>query len=496
MKAVRALASLLALALASPADAGGVAGGSTGLARPTTNFLIITIDDIGREWLHDYNPEGSDGGGPIAGAPDDLPTLSSLADEGVRLEWMTAAATCGPTRAALWSGRYWTRTGQMEPNGLAYDATKEVSIPALLEASWPGLYRRAHFGEYGLAGDGSEKVPGRMGFEYSWHIPGSFVSDYASWPYYETTATSTDDDDITIVASGTGTTSPDAAFVAALSAWLTADGVLPSSRPWLINVGFVLPHAPIHDPDTGIECSTGQAACFVEMRQAMDDHIASVLALFPADVLARTLVIVMSDNGTDLGTTGTSLPDFTYCGGKGTRCEDGSGVIAILAGGVVANGGRVDTVKRSVVDVAATVLDYAHAHARPTTVPDVPGDDRYNGQSYVADGISMRAAISQDCPTGAPCDATHEFVWYASGGASPWPVSGAYAGIDQGGWKFFRYEPTAEEYLYQLTESVFAESVTPDECDGAGDCSGLTGTPLARADAIRAAYSALISASP
>ena len=64
------------------------------------NFLLILIDDMGREWLSCYGSEMVE-----------TPNIDRLAAQGIRFKNCYATPLCTTTRSVLLSGRYQFRTG-------------------------------------------------------------------------------------------------------------------------------------------------------------------------------------------------------------------------------------------------------------------------------------------------------------------------------------------------------------------------------------------------
>ncbi|MCA9165842.1 MAG: sulfatase-like hydrolase/transferase, partial [Planctomycetales bacterium] len=85
---------LLALAFASQQTA------SAANEAPRPNIVFFLIDDLG------YSDCGFNGGGEIS-----TPNIDALAKQGAVLESHYVQPICSPTRAALMTGRYPTRTG-------------------------------------------------------------------------------------------------------------------------------------------------------------------------------------------------------------------------------------------------------------------------------------------------------------------------------------------------------------------------------------------------
>ena len=80
----------------------GCLGMSPAAARP--NILVLVADDLG--WA-DVGYHGS---------PIKTPNIDRLCRGGVELDQHYVAPMCTPTRAALLTGRYWSRFGNTKPS--------------------------------------------------------------------------------------------------------------------------------------------------------------------------------------------------------------------------------------------------------------------------------------------------------------------------------------------------------------------------------------------
>jgi arylsulfatase A-like enzyme len=113
------------------------AAASTDAARP--NILLILSDYMGYQDTEPY------------GATDvSTPSISRLADEGVRFtNFYAAAPVCGPARAALYTGRYPAAIG-FEANIRTADDGLDASIPTLSSRLKAAGYRTGLYGKWHL----------------------------------------------------------------------------------------------------------------------------------------------------------------------------------------------------------------------------------------------------------------------------------------------------------------------------------------------------------
>lgn len=89
-------------------------------AGASPNIVFIVADDLG--WA-----DVAFHGGNAA-----TPNLDRLAREGIELTQHYVAATCTPTRAALMTGRYWSRFGNHGPENLQVLPFDTITLPRVL----------------------------------------------------------------------------------------------------------------------------------------------------------------------------------------------------------------------------------------------------------------------------------------------------------------------------------------------------------------------------
>ena len=114
------------------------------------NFIVILVDDLGYNDLGCYNSKDQN---------IQTPNIDKLASDGIRFtDWQSANSVCGPSRAALLTGRYPPRNGyvvvshpfdkeQFDHLGLYQD---EVTIAEMLKTKGytTGAIGKWHMGEH------------------------------------------------------------------------------------------------------------------------------------------------------------------------------------------------------------------------------------------------------------------------------------------------------------------------------------------------------------
>lgn len=143
---------------------------------PRPNVILILTDDQG------YGDVAAHGNRVIR-----TPQLDSLAGEGVRFTDFHVDPTCSPTRAALLTGRYSTRTGVWHTiMGRSLMAPRERTVAELFAASG---YRTGMFGKWHL-GDNYPLRPHDRGFAEALYHGGGVVGqvgDYFGNDLYDDT---------------------------------------------------------------------------------------------------------------------------------------------------------------------------------------------------------------------------------------------------------------------------------------------------------------------
>lgn len=317
--------------------------------RAPRNVLFVVLDDVGVDRIAAYGEH------PDAGP---TPTIDALAAGGVLFRNAYSQPVCSPTRLEIMSGRYAARDGlgvaiQYDGSGQggAYVPSPPM-LPAHLAAhgARPFLIGKWHLSNATLADPYMHPVA--VGFEASAgpvaNLSGEDGStSYTNWNRVVATATG---------ASAAMTTAY--ATTAEVDDALAAIAAAGSSR-WLVVLSLNAPHKPLHIPAAHLQ-TVGQAvtmpasAKYRAMLQAADTELGRLLASIPASVMARTVVIVVGDNGTpEYATTAPWSPDHA----KKSVYEGGINVPLIVAGpGVVAPGREVGALVQT-VDLTATICD-------------------------------------------------------------------------------------------------------------------------------------------
>jgi arylsulfatase B len=303
-------------------------------ARP--NVILIITDDQG------YGDLAAHGNPRLQ-----TPHLDRLYRQSVRLTDFHVDPTCSPTRSALLSGRYSTRTGVWHTHsGRSLMATDELTLAEIFRASG---YRTAMFGKWHL-GDAYPLRPLDQGFERGlWHGGGGITQtpDYWGNDYF--------DDHYWLDGE------PQKYEGYCTDVWFAAaQSFIDEHReePFFVYLATNAPHAPYRVPEryrAAYDDVPSPTDAFLGMIANIDENIGRLLDYLSREkLLENTLLIWMTDNGT---AQGEQIYDAGMRGKKGSEYDGGHRVPCFWywpAGGI--GGGR---------DVARLT---AHFDIRPTLV--------------------------------------------------------------------------------------------------------------------------------
>lgn len=241
------------------------------------NVLVIVADDLG--W--------ADVG--FHGSKLPTPNLDRLAREGVVLDQHYVAPVCTPTRAALLSGRYWSRFGNTAPSNTRVYPFGTVTLASALKSVG---YETSITGKWHL-GSLAEWGPRKFGFDHSY---GSLAGGTGPWNHRykkgEYTYTWHRNDKL-IEEEGHVTD----LLAAEAVRFLQQD----RDKPFFLYVPFTAVHHPLDEPANWLERGRKvdpkrpqYAACVLHL----DDSVGKLLtALEQSGKKDKTIVVFFSDNG-------------------------------------------------------------------------------------------------------------------------------------------------------------------------------------------------------
>jgi arylsulfatase A-like enzyme len=270
-------------------------------ANPKPNIVFFLIDDLG------YADCGFNGGSQIK-----TPNIDKLATAGAVLESHYVQQVCSPTRAALMTGRYATRTGvysivrphakwglPLQERTLA-NALKEAGYETAITGKW-------HLGEFERA-----YLPTSRGFDHQY---GHYFGALDYFTHIRDTTHDWYRDDQELKEEGYSTH-----LVAKEACRLIAGK--DKTKPLFLYVPFNGVHSPMQVPDSYLKPYgdlTGPRQKLAGMLAAVDEAIGQIVdSLESAGLRENTLIVFSSDNGGPKPGINTPLRDF-----KGSIYEGG-----------------------------------------------------------------------------------------------------------------------------------------------------------------------------
>lgn len=366
------------------------------------NILLMLLDDVGQTLLAAYDDKNAFAE-PFPYAK--TPNLDRLVQFGVRFTQARVSPRCSPTRAQVQTGRYAFRTGvgdlivQSPVPGYALPRSERI-LPELLA---PGGYRCGCVGKWHI---GNSTVSANPSDPQSWrttpndagyaHFAGCLFNlnnqpapierpDYYTW--------------LRVV---NGNAAIATRYATSVQADDAIDFILGGPEPWFLYLPWSAIHGPFNWPPKELhsfgpkppdnEGKGGQPFAVNTraraMLEALDKEIGRVLGALPRDVAARTMILVLGDNGaersmleiesTDITSPSDPTPPSTApydpARAKNTLYESGIKVPLFVSGPLV--GAPGSTVEHLVdgVDLFTTVLSIAQRGGAAPTLPPFPVD--------------------------------------------------------------------------------------------------------------------------
>lgn len=322
--------------------------------------MLIVADDLGRDRDVGFTTS------PVPGSEVVVtPTIASIYRRGVRIN-LRAQPWCSPSRATGITGRWNFRHGVSslalgQNQGLLLD---EMCLPRALKLGLGGDIETAHFGKWhlGTRAVGGLEHPNLVGFD---HFAGTMSTlDSSNNSYF-------DWEKVVDGVPSRCTQYAETVITDDALEWLSTRW----QERWYCSVNYHLPHVTLHRPPEGHYDASKYVLpnpipgagddpkeCYKAMIQALDFEIGRLLSAMPSDVLASTLVIFWSDNGTPeeylpsiLQVGGPTYPTVSHA--KRTVYDWGIRVPAAAMGPMVSGPGRTSGVAVSVADLYSTVAE-------------------------------------------------------------------------------------------------------------------------------------------
>ena len=293
------------------------------------NIILVLADDLGLSRMSCYG-----------GAPFQTPNLDQLASQGVRFERAYSMPICGPSRAALLTGKYPFRTGAIDNNSSEIEPQKNPTIALLLKQAG---YATCAIGKLGQsAPEDDAHAPPRLGFDESMLWMGRGTPDRYWNPRYQRNSE---------VAQGKPTEyGPD----------LTHEFLVDfmerhRTQPFFVYYSAVLTHEPLtRTPDSK------DNAHLIQDMVSYQDKLMRRLAndLDRLALRTNTIILFTSDNGPDRTPLG-SVRGAPMVGKKGDVGEGGVRTPLIVNCPALVPPGRVCPDLTDFTDLLPTVLELA-----------------------------------------------------------------------------------------------------------------------------------------
>ena len=304
------------------------------LAQDPPNILVILADDLG---YHDVG---------FTGCTDiETPRLDELANNG--MVFTNAYVThpyCGPSRAAILTGRYQARFGmEINPTYSPFDLHMGLPLDQMTFASrlQKAGYKTGIIGKWHM-GAAPPFHPNNRGFD---HFYGFLAGGHSYFPKdVNTISPLVNKSGAAMYSANEGSYYPlslnngAGEFKEYLTTALSRDAaefVKGSKQPFMLYLAYNAPHQPLEAPKETIEkySSIGNKSrrTYAAMIDKMDEGIGMVIdALKEAGKLDNTIIFFLSDNG-GIADKAEHTPEifasnFPFRAGKGSMYEGGTHV--------------------------------------------------------------------------------------------------------------------------------------------------------------------------
>lgn len=464
---------------------------------PTSyNVLLFVIDDVGMERIAKY---GRGEGNPYALTP----RFDALADAGVLFTNAYAQPVCGPTRAVLNTGRYAHRTGfgQNVAADSGLDTNERLLWEIIRDGRGQTTYARGYFGKYHLCpaigyeshmtSQAVQRYAGSVGNIGADPSQGSI--DHYNWRKTLSTPTATS----TTLIDGDGTSTWDeTTYSASVTAADAVAWISTRTVPFVAYVTINVPHEPFNVPPFSMlssTTSTDLAARGLAAGDVLDpdvDDIDDVQAVYRAAIeaqdtamgrvidgltsaqRARTLIIVVGDNGTPANVTQSP---YDPAHAKRTAYEQGIRVPMVVSGpaNLITQPGRTCDHLVHVVDVLPTIA--------AVTLTDLS----LGAPGVTFDGVSFLPLLRDPDAAATRTEIwTHTFSPNGPSGTARTRDLRALRRVD--GYKYLRLfaNNVVQEFFFNVVDDPFELTNLND--------GTLTPTEQAALDALRARAAAIV----
>jgi arylsulfatase A-like enzyme len=364
------------------------------------NVIVILADDLG------YGDVGVHGCKDIP-----TPNIDAFARSGIRFSsGYVSAPLCGPTRAALMTGRYQSRFGhEFNPPAMTEPNPAKLALD-LRETTFADRMKRAGYitgalGKWHL-GEGDEYHPLSRGFDEFFGFTGGAHSYFKA-----------NDKRYGPIVRGRQPVELKGYLTDVLADEAADFMQRHRAEPFLLYLAFNAPHTPMEAPAEALERFSSikdkERRTYAAVTWKMDQAIGRVTkALRDLGLADNTLVFFLSDNGGALlrGVARNGATNTPLRGGKSQLLEGGIRVPFMVSWPGVLPAGKVDDRPVIQLDIVTTALAAAGVEIDP---------------SWKLDGVNLLPYLT-DKPEGLP----RQSLFWRHGGQ--WAVR-------QGPWKLVRW---------------------------------------------------------
>ena len=321
------------------------------------NIIVVLVDDLG---YGDVSFNGS----------KDIPTphIDRIANEGAKFtNGYVTYAVCGPSRAALVTGRYQDRYGSSRnPLWAPNDITQGLSIEEETIADFLGRegYKSMALGKWHLGGHKALR-PLKRGFdEFYGFLTGGHRYFPEDWTLSDISQVKTQQDAYRTKLLHNDTRVDEKEYLTdALSREAVKFIENNSDEPFFMYLAYNAPHAPFQATQKYLDrfpnMEDGKRKTYCAMVSAVDDGVGRVLkALEDQKIDDNTLVVFLSDNG---GKKGKMTDQGPLRGYKGSIYEGGFRVPFAMRWPTQIKAGTVYNEPIIAMDIAAIAAEFANA---------------------------------------------------------------------------------------------------------------------------------------
>jgi len=401
---------------------------ATATDRP--NILFILVDDMGWRDLGCYGHE-----------IHETPNIDSLAAGGMRFtDAYAACPICGPSRAAIMTGKFPSNTGFVDnyistmKNGRLvrsgdrqFMELKEVTLAETLKA---GGYQTGFVGKWHLSGSNESRLPTDQGFDVNvaggwWghpRGPNGYFSPYNMFALENGPKGEYLTDRLTTEAIG------------------VMDGFSKKGEPWLLYMSYYTVHGPIQSKTEKTRKYAKKAKeaqeklknpRYAGMVESLDENVGRLLRWLDRKRLRDdTVVFLTSDNGGHRPAT----HNRPLRGHKGDLYEGGIRVQLIIDWPGVTKPGMVSSTPVHGVDYFATILEMAG-------LPPQPEDHQ--------DSVSLVPLLK-----GNTTFDRGPMVWHYPVAKPITPQSKPGSVVRAGDWKYIHFYNGGRRELYNLRDDI------------------------------------------